>query len=392
MARPFAGLKVIDATHVLAGPYCGYQLALLGADTIKIESPHEGDPVRSRGPVRTLNDAGLGMNYLTQNSNKRSLTVDLKTAEGQEIFRTLARHADVVIENFRSGAFDNLGLGYDDIRAINPRVIYCSITAFGATGPDAARTAYDPVIQGVSGIMHSSGFNQRGLPAKSAAPMIDYGVGLSAAFAIASALYQRERTGEGQRIDCSMLELALILMGPATTWAAYDGEKHAMPVEAGTDCYRAKDDFVQLGAYNFRQNRRLWEALGNPQFASYSSWPEIWDNAARMRSELEKIMPTRTADEWERFLGDIGVPGGRVKPLNEAVSTEQVAARGLMHALPPLAGVAGVRVPVAAFAFDHDGPRITSSPPGHGEHNQEILASIGYDEDRIQALKTKQVI
>lgn len=392
MKRPFEGLKVIDATHVLAGPYCAYQLALLGADTIKIESPHELDPVRGRGPVPALNAAGMGLNYLTQNSNKRALTLDLKTAAGKKIFRQLARDADVVIENFRTGAFGALGLGYEQLRKINPRVIYCSITAFGGNGPLATRNSYDPVIQCVAGIAHATGRNENGVPMKSAAPMIDYGVGMNAAFAIASALYHRERTGEGQRIDCSMLDTALVFMGPAAVHAAYQGDKTATPQEAAVDCYRAKEGWIQLGAYNFRQGRRLWKALGKPEFAGYTTWTQIWDNAPRMRAVLEDIMPTRTADEWEAFLAEIGVPGGRIKTVQEAVTSEQIAARGLMHELPALGAEDGVRVPVAAFAFDHDGPMITSPPPRHGQHNDEILAGIGYDAGQISALKRDHVI
>lgn len=392
MPRPFEGLLVVDATHVLAGPYCGYQLALLGADTIKIESPDEPDPVRGRGPVPELNEAGLGLNYLTQNSNKRSLSVDLKSEAGKAIFRRLARDADVVIENFRTGAFESLGLGYDAIRELNPRVIYCSITAFGAVGPLATRNGYDPVIQGISGMMQVSGTDSQAMPMKSAAPVIDYGVGLTAAFAIAAALFQRERTGEGQRIDCAMLDTALVLQGPAAVVAAYEGEKSPLPIESGTDCYRAKEGYVQLGAYNFRQGKRLWEALGNAEFAAYKTWPEVWTNASRMRAALQEIMATRTADDWERFLGEIGVPGGRVRTIEEAVNSEQAQARGLMQRLAPLCDIDGIRVPGAAFKFQHDGPTITSAPPRHGEHNDEILASIGYDVAAIEALRRDGVI
>ena len=390
--RAFAGLKVVDATHVLAGPYCGFLLALMGAKTIKIEAPDMPDPVRGRGPVSELNDAGLGLNYLLQNSNKRALSLDLKTPDGLEVFKKLAKDADVVIENFRSGAFEKLDLGYETIKAINPRVIYCSITAFGGTGPMATRNGYDPVLQGMSGIAHSTGANAKGFPTKSAAPMIDYGVGLAAAFAISSALYQREKTGQGQQIDCSMFELALVMMGPAAVHAAYSGEKIQQPPEAGTDIYRAKDTFLQLGAYNFRQNRRMWDELGNAEFASYNSWPEIWDNAPRMRTELEKILPTKTADEWEQIFSNIGVPAGRVRNLQESVNFEQVKARGFMHTLPEMAGIKNVRVPVAPFTMAHGGPQITSAPPRHGEHSVAILRELGYSPQDIERMQRMHVI
>lgn len=390
--RPFEGLKVLDATHVLAGPYCGYLFALLGAETIKIESPHDPDPVRGRGPVPELNAAGLGINYLLQNSNKRAIALDLKTDRGREIFHELAKDADVIIENFRTGAFETMGLGYEDIRAINPDIIYCSITAFGGTGPMAMRTGYDPVLQCVAGIAHSTGPNATGVPMKSAAPMIDYGVGMAAAFALSSALFHRERTGEGQRIDCSMFELALVMMGPAAGHAAYSGDKQRTPQEAGTDIYRAKDDWLQLGAYNFRQHKRLWDALGHEEFASYTSWPQIWDNAPRIRAVLEKILPERTADEWETYFNGLGIPAGRVRSMQEAVNHEQIMARGLMYEFTDLEGIQGVKVPVAPFSFDHGGPRIDSPPPKMGEHGEAILASIGYSPEQIAALRREKVL
>ena len=391
MNRPFEGLKVLDATHVLAGPYCGYQLALLGAETIKIEPPEDTDPVRGRGPVPKLNAAGMGFNYLLQNGNKQAMTLDLKTKQGQEIFKRLATDADVVIENFRTGAFGKIGLGYEEIQAINPDVVYCSITAFGSSGPNAARTGYDPVIQGVSGVMNATGYNERG-PLKAGAPFIDYASGMSAAFAVASALFHRQRTSEGQHIQVSMLDTALVMQGPAAVAEGYFGEKTKLPVEAGTDCYRTKDGYLQLGAYNFRQNKRLWDALGVPEFASYTTWPEMWENAPRMRARLEEILPTRTADEWELSLAEIGVPGGRVRSLKEALAMDHVQACSFMQDLPEIDGISGVRVPTAPFAFAHDGPALTSLPPRHGEHTDRILASVGYDAASIAKFRAEGVI
>jgi crotonobetainyl-CoA:carnitine CoA-transferase CaiB-like acyl-CoA transferase len=391
MSRPFKGIRVLDATHVLAGPYCTYLLGLLGADVIKVENPNEPDPVRGRGPVPALNAEGLGFNYLVQGSNKRALTLDLKQESAREVFRKLAAAADVVVENWRSGAFPALGLGYDDIRAINPDVVYCSLTAFGQDGPWAQATAYDPTVQAFSGIMQRTGA-ALGVPVMPGAPFIDYGAGLNAAFAIASALFHRQRTGEGQYIDCAMLDLALVMTGPALVADDYAGEKVPVPAEAGIACYRTKDGWLQLGAYNFRQSRRLWTALGRPDLAAIDNWPDLWAATPHIRATLEEILPTRTSAEWEEFLRGIRVPGARVRSLADAIAIPQVAARGLMQELPPMPGADRVRVPNAPFAFAKDGPRIDTPPPRLGQHNDEILAEQGYDPDDIAALRQNGAI
>jgi len=391
MNRPFEGLRVLDATHVLAGPYCTYLLGLLGAEVIKVENPREPDPVRGRGPVPALNAEGLGFNYLVQGSNKRALTLDLKQEAAREIFLMLAADADVVVENWRSGAFPALGLGYEDIRAINPDVVYCSLTAFGQDGPWAQATAYDPTVQAFSGIMQRTGA-ALGMPVMPGVPFIDYGAGLNAAFAIASALFHRQRTGEGQYIDCAMLDLALVMTGPALAADDYAGEKVPVPAEAGIACYRTKDGWLQLGAYNFRQSRRLWTALGRADFAAIENWPALWAATPRIRAALEEILPTRTSAEWEAFLREIRVPGAQVRTLPEAIAIPQVAARNLLQELPPMDGAARVRVPRAPFAFAKDGPSIDTPPPRLGQHTDEILAGLGYGPDDIAALRQNGAI
>src|SRR5678815_3019043 len=204
MTRPFEGIRIIDITHVLAGPFAAYQLAVLGGDVIKVEHPDDPDQSRGSGTDRALNRGLMGTGFLTQGSNKRSITLDLKQERGREVLKKLVAGADVLVENYRPGAFSALGLGYEALSAINPRLVYCSISAFGQDGPRREQTAYDHVIQATSGIMASTGTEDVN-PIKIGAPAIDYATGTMGAFALASALVQRERTGRGQPTDPPML-------------------------------------------------------------------------------------------------------------------------------------------------------------------------------------------
>ena len=209
--RPFEGIRVIDVTHVLAGPFAAYQLAVLGADVIKVEQSDDPDQSRGAGTDKELNRHNMGTAFLTQASNKRSITLDLKQARDRDILKKLVATADVFVENYRPGAFDALGLGYDSLAAINPRLIYASFSAFGQEGPRGVQTAYDHVIQATSGIMAMTGTPEVN-PVKFGSPAVDYATGMTGAFALSAALFQRERTGKGQRIDMAMLDVAIILM------------------------------------------------------------------------------------------------------------------------------------------------------------------------------------
>ena len=220
------GIRVLDLTHVLAGPFSTYQLAVLGADVIKIEAVGNPDMNRDVGAVNALNDAGMGSHFQSQGANKRAMTLNLKSAKGREIFKALARDTDVVVENFRAGAMERLGLGYEDLRAVRPDLVYCSITGFGHTGPKRGPGAFDNVIQAFSGMMTTTGHPDEP-EVMVGPPFADYGTGAQAAFAIAAALLRRERTGEGQRIDVSMLDSALAMMACWVLNASLTGEPPA---------------------------------------------------------------------------------------------------------------------------------------------------------------------
>jgi crotonobetainyl-CoA:carnitine CoA-transferase CaiB-like acyl-CoA transferase len=395
MTRPFEGIRIIDITHVLAGPFAAYQLAVLGAEVIKVEHPDDPDQSRSSGTDRTLNRGQMGTSFLTQGSNKRAITLDLKDERGREILNRLVAHADVLVENYRPGAFAALGLGYEALAAINPRLVYCSISAFGQDGPRREQTAYDHVIQATSGLMAMTGTEEVN-PIKFGAPAVDYGTGTMAAFALASALFQRERTGTGQRIDLAMLDVAMILMSSHLTGYLRNGAEpkpHGNKQPYATNSgYATKDGMVMLGASNLRQQRRLWQALERPDMAKD-------DNEARESDReheaalLGDILKTRTAAEWERFFQARHVPAARVRLMAEALADPHLEARGVVHRHSGAPGIDGpFAVPIAAFKFAHGGPSVETPPPQFGADTDSVLAELGYGAAEIAALRAARVI
>jgi crotonobetainyl-CoA:carnitine CoA-transferase CaiB-like acyl-CoA transferase len=385
--RPFEGIRVIDVTHVLAGPFAAYQLAVLGADVIKVEHPDDPDQSRGAGTDKALNREQMGTAFLTQASNKRSLALDLKQPRERDILKRLVATADVFVENYRPGAFEALGLGYDELSKINPRLIYASFSAFGQKGPRGPQTAYDHVIQATSGIMAMTGTKDVH-PVKFGAPAIDYATGMTGAFALAAALYQREKTGRGQRIDMAMLDVAMILMSSHLTGYLRNGT-HPQPhgnrhPYATNGAFATKDGLVMLGASNLRQQARLWKLLGRPDMAKKTNDERDADHDREI-AVLEEIMLTRTADEWEQFLQANHVPAARVRRMGEALADPQLAHRGIVHRHDGGPGIDGAfGVPLAAFTFAHGGPSIETPPPTLGQHNAEIVAELG-----IGAAKTR---
>lgn len=390
MPRPFDGIRVLDITHVLAGPFSTYQLALLGADVIKIEQPGDGDQTRHAGADKELNRRMMGLQYLNQSSNKRCITLDLKTAEGQEILKKLAATADVLVENYRSGALRKLGLGYEDLKAINPRLIYCSLTAWGQDGPRGEHTAYDQVIQGYSGVMSITGRPDTG-PLRCGPQLLDFGMGTTAAFAISSALFQREKTGEGQYIDGCLTDVAFILMSAQITSYMHTGKELGPQTTdrgaASHSSYPTKDGLLMIGASNRGQHKRLFELLGRPEMGD-KDYEYRADHRDEEAAVLREVFLTKTADEWEELLQANHVPAARVRSVAEAVHDPQVATRNIHHRHENVPGIdGGLTVPVAAFKFAKDGPRVDTPPARIGEHNDDILSELGYDEADIARFK-----
>ena len=395
MQRPFEGIRIIDITHVLAGPFAAYQLGLMGADVIKVEHPEDPDQSRDSGTDNDLNHANMGTGFLTQGSNKRSITLNLKTEDGRAILKKLVATADVLVENYRPGAFEALGLGYEDLRAINPKLIYASFSAFGQSGPKRERTAYDHVIQSTSGIMASTGTPETA-PIKIGAPAIDYATGTMGAYALSAALFQRERTGQGQRIDMAMLDVALMLQASLATGYLRNGV-HPKPAgnrmaHATSQAYQTAEGTLMIGASNLRQQARLWRALERPDMAKRTN-DERHDDYQRETEVLTALMLTRTAAEWEDWFQARHVPASRVRTMGEALADPHLASRGLLHTHENAPGVPGsFTVPVAAFKFAHGGPKVDRPPPMFGQHNDEILGELGFSSGEIARFRAAKVI
>src|SRR5712671_2417170 len=376
MTRPFEGIRIIDITHVLAGPFAAYQLAVLGADVIKVEHPDEPDQSREGGTDRALNRRNMGTSFLTQGSNKRSITLDLKQEAGREILKRLVKGADVLVENYRPGAFAALGLGYEALLAINPRLIYCSISAFGQDGVRREQTAYDHVIQATSGIMAATG--------------------TMGAFALASALFQRERTGKGQHIDLAMLGVAMMLQASLMTGYfrnATEPKPHGNKQPFATNsAYEAKEGMVMIGASNIRQQARFWRAVERADMIKTDNEARIEDRE-REATIIADIIKTKTADEWEAYFQARHVPAARVRTMAEALADPHFAARRVFHKFDSTPGIDGpLGVPLAAFKFAHGGPSIEHPPREMGADTEAVLRELGYSSDEIAGFRAARAI
>lgn len=392
--QPFEGVRVIDFTHVLAGPSATYQLAVLGADVIKVEPHHEPDIMRAESQSPAMAADGRGTEFICQNGNKRSLSLDLTAPDGVSVAKRLIESADVLVENYRFGVMDRYGFGYDDVSAFNPRLIYCSLTGFGHTGPKAKHPAYDVVIQAYSGLMAANGSSDS-TPVRVGPAILDYGTGAYAAFAISSALFQRSRTGRGQCIDVAMSDAAMMLMSNLVMITQARGETpppcgNSHPTKAGYSAYPTADGLLMLGAFTLKQLRRLCRAIGRDDLSDGLA-DATSDEVALRRDELADIfklvLATKTADQWEAHFNAAGVPAARVRRIDEVFEHDQIQSRQVLQEADtfPETG-ARLRVPVAAFTYAHGGPSLTASSPKLGEHTTNILSEIGYTASDIDRL------
>ena len=396
--QALAGMRIIDVTRVVAGPYCTFQLALHGADCIKIEEPGRGDPVRWSGAGSTteFRKRGMATNFLPQNANKRSITLDLRKPEGKAVFLDLVRGADVVVENFRAGVMDGLGLGYADLKKINPKLVFCSMTGYGQLPPKRHHTAYDGSIQAAGGMMSVTGTKETG-PLKVGPVIIDYATGMAAAFAIGMALLQRERSGDGQYIDVSMLDTSLTMMSANVVDYLCTGNVPAAHGNApasrspSSGIYDTLEGRLSINATEDHQARRLCRALGlghlleDPRFAELE---ERRKHGPELAAEFARVLMTRTAVDWEQRLNDAGVPVGCIRNIAEVMAHPQVTGRGLVHRFKDVEAAGGdVPILMAPFRFEHDGPKAVMPPPTVGQHTEDILKGLGYDDAKIGGLR-----
>lgn len=402
---PLAGIKVLDLTRVLAGPYCTQMLADNGADVVKIEIPGIGDDTRHWKDAAEQEEmwrpeAETSLYFASCNRSKRSLAVNLKSPEGVAIVKRLARVSDVVVDNYLPGKLDQLGIGYDVLSAINPRIIHASVSGYGSSGPYAKRAGYDVIAAAECGMLHITG-EQGGRPVKPGVALIDLCTGLYSYGAITSALYARQFTGVGQKIDASLLETGLSLMvnlGSSFLNVGREARRFGCghPTIVPYDTFTCSDAMIVVGATSNRQWATLMtvldhrEYIGDPRFATNS------DRVAH-RAEVEDILNSefrkRTVGAWCAALESTGLPFGPVNTLERAFSHPQVGPRDMIQTLKTSASKSGeLRVAGIPVKYSHTKPSIKGPPPGIGEHSAQVLAELGYSKAEVATFEQHGVV
>jgi len=391
---PLSGIRVLDLTNVLAGPYCCYQLALMGAEVIKVERPGTGDLARQLGADPQRNAANMGISFLAQNAQKSSITLNLKSDEGRALFLELLKTSQVVVENFRPGVMKRLNLGYPTLAAIVPELIYCAISGFGQDGPRAGDPAYDQIVQGISGAMSVTGDAQTA-PYRTGYPIADTLGGMTAAFAIVSALNARHR---GDFLDVSMTDAVMSSMGWVVSNHLIGGALPAAhgnenPTSAPSGTFATKDGLINIAANRDSQWESLARLLGvealidDPRFLTRE---DRKTNRLILRDLLENSLIQAPSDHWLIALSELGVPAGPVHSVPQALADPQIAGRGLISNVM----VEGQAVPVSASPVVRDNVRPTPNipPPQLGADNRRISQELGLTEADLEDLNGRGVI
>lgn len=392
---PLKDLLVLDLSRILSGPFATMTLADLGADVIKIEQPGSGDDTRQWGPPFQGEEAAY---FLSVNRNKRSLAVDLKSPEGLEVVRELARRADIVVENFRPGTAARLGLGYEELSKDNPGLVYASISGYGQTGPDALRPGYDAIAQARSGIMSVTGETD-GPPVRVGVSSADLVAGMWATIGVLAALHEKQRTGQGQWVDISLLDGSVSWLTYVSSGYFASGEVprrygSAHPTIAPYQAFATADGFVMVAVGNDGLWRRFAAELGDAALAAdprYASNPSRVAHREELIPAIEAIMRTRTTADWVRALDEAGVPVGPIQTVDQALVDPQVLARGMVAELDhPTAGP--MKVVGCPVRLTRTPASVRTAPPVLGQDTDQVLASLGLDTDRIQALHSSGAV
>jgi CoA:oxalate CoA-transferase len=401
MKLPLSGVRVLDLTNVVAGPLASYQFAMLGAEVIKIEVPKTGDLSRKMGADPALGQKNMGASFLALNSGKKSLTLNLKSAEGAAIFKKLVVNADVVLENFRPGTMKKLGLDYVQLKKLNNGIIYCAISGFGQEGPLSQRPSYDQIIQGFCGLMSLTG-DERTAPTRAGYIVCDTMAAMTAAFATAAALFRRAKTGEGEMIDVSMLDASLASMA---TWPVSNYlNAGKVPVPMGNENLTASPSGTfktAKGLLNIVNNEqkhweKLCEVIGRPDLKSdprFSERNARISNRAELKAIIEQELQKHGAAQWEEIFDEAGVPAGPILNIPDVLEHPHLKARGLIKRFNGVASV-GRDISVTRVGFHLSGaqPDVSDPPPELGQHTELILAEAGFSKEEIEKYRNAGVI
>lgn len=395
---PLAGIRVLDLTNVLAGPFCCHQLAHLGAEVIKVEVPGRGDLARQLGADSDLNRRNMGVSFLAQNAGKKSVTLNLKDRRGKELLKQLVASADVLVENYRPGVMDRLGVGFEVLKAINPKLVYCAISGFGQDGPMKDLPAYDQIIQGVSGVMSITG-DADTAPYRVGYPLCDTIGGLTAAMAISAALAGPRSSAS--LIDVSMLEATLATMGwVVSNWLVAGVRPEANGNEnvtsAPSGLFRTADAPLNIAANKQEQWEVLCRHLGREELLTHPDYA-IRDNRKKnrfaLKAELEKTLMTRPATEWAAELNALGVPAGAVLSVPEILEHPQIADRGMLAHFEDVPGADRPATLVrTGFKLDGAPPQVDSPPPRLGQDNRAVYGALGLSDTELETLVQEGVV